>query len=166
MVSDRDSRFTGKFWRELFKLLGTELKFSTSFHPQSNGQTEWVNVVLELYLRHYVSAHQQDWTEPLNLAQFSYNLQRSESNGKSPFEIVTGQQPLTPSAIASTYGGSSPIPHKLAREWHENFDIMRFCLDKATRRMKKRADAKRRPMEYSVGETVMVKFQLYQFKSL
>ena len=60
IISDRDSRFTGKFWMELFKLMGTELHFSTSFHPQTDGQTERVNALLELYLRHFVSANQTD----------------------------------------------------------------------------------------------------------
>ena len=166
IISDRDPRFTGKFWRELFKLLGTELNFSTSFHPQSDGQTERVNALLELYLRHYVAAHQRDWAKLLDVAQFSYNLQRSESTGKSPFEIVMGQQPLTPNAIASTYGGSSPVAYKLAHEWHEEADITRACLDKAARRMKKWADTKRRSVEYSEGDMVMVKLLPNQFKSL
>ena len=151
IISDRDPRFTGKFWRELFKLLGTELNFSTSFHPQSDGQTERINALLELYLRHYVSAHQRDWAKLLDVAQFSYNLQRSESTGKSPFEIVMGQQPLTPNAIAATYGGVNPSAHKFAREWHEEADITRACLDKAAKRMKKWADVKRRPKEWELG---------------
>uniref|UniRef100_A0A5C7GQ36 Integrase catalytic domain-containing protein n=1 Tax=Acer yangbiense TaxID=1000413 RepID=A0A5C7GQ36_9ROSI len=122
IVSDRDPRFTGRFWTELFKMLGTDLNFSTSFHPQSDGQTERFNGLLELYLRHYVSAHQRDWAKLLDVAQFSFNLQRSEATGKSPFELVMGQQPMTPNAIASTYGGKSPAAHKLAREWHEQAD--------------------------------------------
>ncbi|KAH9657201.1 Endonuclease [Citrus sinensis] len=60
IVSDRGPRFTGRFWTELFKMLGTDLKFSTSFHPQTDGQTERINGLLEMYLRHYVRAHQRD----------------------------------------------------------------------------------------------------------
>ncbi|KAE8681498.1 Detected protein of unknown function [Hibiscus syriacus] len=56
IISDRDPRFTGRLWMKLFKLLGTELNFSTSFHPQTDGQTEWVNALLECYLRHFVLA--------------------------------------------------------------------------------------------------------------
>jgi len=55
---------------ELFKLMGS-LNFSTSFHPQSDEQTERVNALLELYLRHYVSANQKDWVKLLDVAQFS-----------------------------------------------------------------------------------------------
>ena len=101
IVSDRDPRFTGRFWTELFKLLGSNLNFSTSLHPQTDGQTERVNALLELYLRHYVSTTQVNWAKLIDVAQFSYNLQKSESMNQSPFEIVTGQQPLTPSTVAT-----------------------------------------------------------------
>ena len=60
IISDRDARFTGKFWVELFKLLGSELKFSTANHPQTDGQTERVNALLEEYLRHFVTASQKN----------------------------------------------------------------------------------------------------------
>ncbi|KAK9233383.1 hypothetical protein WN943_023632 [Citrus x changshan-huyou] len=166
IVSDRDPRFTGRFWTELFKMLGTDLKFSTSFHPQTDGQTERINGLLEMYLRHYVSAHQRDWAKLLDIAQFSYNLQRSEATGKTPFEIIMGFQPMTPNAIASTYGGKSPAAHKLAREWHEEADITRAYLDKAARKMKKWADTRRRHVEYKEGDQVMIKLLPQQFKTL
>ncbi|KAH9727410.1 Endonuclease [Citrus sinensis] len=143
IVSDRDPQFTGCFWTELFKMLGTDLKFSTSFHLQKDGQTERINGLLEMYLRHYVSAHQRDWAKLLDIAQFSYNLHRSKATGKSPFEIVMGFRPMTPNAIFSTYGGKSPAAHKLAREWHEEADITRAYLDKAARKMKKWVDTRR-----------------------
>ncbi|KAH9722467.1 Endonuclease [Citrus sinensis] len=166
IVSDRDPRFTGRFWTELFKMLGTDLKFSTSFHPQTDGQTERINGLLEMYLRHYVSTHQRDWAKLLDITQFSYNLQRSEATGKSPFEIIIGFQPMTPNAIASTYGGKSPAAHKLAREWHEEADITRAYLDKAARKMKKWADTRRRHVEYNEGDQVIIKLLPQQFKTL
>ncbi|KAE8729570.1 hypothetical protein F3Y22_tig00003507pilonHSYRG00041 [Hibiscus syriacus] len=89
IISDRDPRFTGRLLTELFKLLGTELNFSTSFHPQTDGQTERVNNLLECYLWHFVSANQRDWAKLLDVAQFSYNLQRSEATDRSPFELAT-----------------------------------------------------------------------------
>ena len=60
IISDRDPRFTEKFWTEFFKLMGSELHFSTSFHPQIDGQIERVNTLLELYLKHFMSANQKD----------------------------------------------------------------------------------------------------------
>ena len=68
IVSDRDARFTGRFWVELFKLLGLELKFSTANHPQTDGQTERINALLEEYLRHYVTATQKNWVDLMDIA--------------------------------------------------------------------------------------------------
>ena len=119
IISDRDSRFTGKLWTELFKLMGTKLHFSTSFHPQTDGQTERVNALLEQYLRHFVSANQIDWAKFLDVAQFSYNLQMSEATEKSPFEIIMGQQPMTPHTLARGVHREESSGYKLAKGWHE-----------------------------------------------
>lgn len=108
IISDRDTQFVGNFWMELFKIMRNKLNFSTSFHPQIDGQTECVNALLELYLRHYVTANQRNWVNLLDIAQFSYNLQKSESTGASPFELATGQQPLAPYDVAAPYKGKSP----------------------------------------------------------
>ncbi|KAK2998119.1 hypothetical protein RJ639_025354, partial [Escallonia herrerae] len=165
IVSDRDPRFTGKFWTELFKLLGSELHFSTSFHPQTNGQTERVNALLECYLRHFVSANQTDWVRLLDVAQFSYNLIRSEATDQSPFEIAIGQQPLAPLTLVGDYKGKSPLAVQVARSWNEQADVERSYLDKAGRKMKKWADKRRRQKEYNLGDMVMLKLLPQQFKS-
>ncbi|GKA92165.1 putative nucleotidyltransferase, ribonuclease H [Tanacetum coccineum] len=80
----RESRLRALL-NKLFRFTGTNLNFSMSFHPQTDRQTERVNALLELYLRHYVSANQHDWAKLLDVAQLSYNMQRSEATGKSPF---------------------------------------------------------------------------------
>ncbi|KAL5758005.1 hypothetical protein ACOSP7_020616 [Xanthoceras sorbifolium] len=127
IINDRDPRFMGKFWTELFNLLGSNLHFSTSFHPQTDGQTERVNNLLELYLRHFVSANQRDWAKLLDVAQFSYNLQKSGATHHSPFELATGQQPLTPQTVIVT----PPDPTRLdrPRERHSGFQkLSKFIL--------------------------------------
>ena len=58
IVSDKDSRFTGKSWVDLFKMIGAKFKFSTTNHPQTDEQTKRVNFILEEYLRHYISVAQ------------------------------------------------------------------------------------------------------------
>ncbi|KAE8660305.1 Detected protein of unknown function [Hibiscus syriacus] len=130
IISDRDTRFTGRFWKELFKLMGSSLNFSTSVHPQTDGQTERVNALVETYLRHYVSATQRDWPKLLDVAQFSYNLQRSEATNQSPFEIVIGQQPLTPNAVVIGYQGPNPTAYQFAKEWQEQHELARAFLAK------------------------------------
>jgi transposase InsO family protein len=72
-ISDRDPRFTFKFWEQACKLFGTKLARSTAFHPHTDGQTERVNRILETYLRHYVSTSHDDWNILLADAQFAYN---------------------------------------------------------------------------------------------
>lgn len=71
IVSDRDPKFTSAFWRHFFRKVGTKLTFSTAFHPQTDGQTERVNGVLNQYLRNFVSADQRDWANYVGLAEFS-----------------------------------------------------------------------------------------------
>jgi hypothetical protein len=56
IISDQDPKFTGKFWRALWKCMGSEFKMSTSFRPQMDGQTERVNLVIQQFLRNYVVA--------------------------------------------------------------------------------------------------------------
>ena len=68
IISDRDGHFIGRFWMKLFKLLGSDLRFFTSLHPQTDGQTERVNALFETYLRHYVSTSQRDWPKRLDVA--------------------------------------------------------------------------------------------------
>ncbi|KAK2977356.1 hypothetical protein RJ640_013335 [Escallonia rubra] len=101
----------------------------------------------------------------LDVAQFSYNLMRSEATNQSPFEIVIGQQPLTPLALADDHNGRSPLAMQVARSWNEQADMARSYLDKAARKMKKWADKRRRPKEYNLGDMVMLKLLPQQFKS-
>ncbi|XP_031275755.1 uncharacterized protein LOC116134222 [Pistacia vera] len=136
IISDQDSRFTGRFWTKLFKLIGSAFDFSISFHPQIERQTKKVNALLEIYLRHFVSANQHDWAKLLNVAQFSYNLQRSKATNKSPFDSGYYKQPLTSHTIGTSYKGSNPATFKIAKSWHEQADITWAYLDKSTKKMK------------------------------
>ena len=65
IISDLDPRFTGKFWRALFDLLGADLRFSTAFHPQIDGQSTRMIQTLENFLRPYVKRHPQTWSQYL-----------------------------------------------------------------------------------------------------
>ncbi|KAK3029157.1 hypothetical protein RJ639_039712 [Escallonia herrerae] len=157
IVSDRDSCFTGNFWTELFKLFGSQLSMSSSYHPESDGQTERFNSMLEEYLRHFVSATQKNWVKLLDVAQLCFNSRKSSSTGKSAFEIVNGQQPLLPHTVNVPNAGKSPRAISFSEEWRQNIDLAHSYLEKAARRMKKHADKNRRSQEFNVGDKVMVK---------
>jgi transposase InsO family protein len=93
IVSDRDTAFTSKFWTEIMRCLGVKQRMSTAFHPQTDGQTERVNQVLEAYLGEYCNYEQNDWAELLPLAEFTYNNSFSSATGLSPFYANYGYHP-------------------------------------------------------------------------
>jgi hypothetical protein len=93
IVSDRDTKFVGHFWRTLWKKLGTNLSFSSAYHPQMDGQTEVVNRSLGDLLRSLVAEHHSQWDQILPQVEFAYNDSPNRSTGQSPFQIMYGMQP-------------------------------------------------------------------------
>ncbi|POM69468.1 RNA-directed DNA polymerase [Phytophthora palmivora] len=87
IVSDRDPRFTGEFWDTLFQLLGTKLTMSTADHPQTDGQTERVNRVLEDTLRSICAEAPRSWSDPLPMVEFAFNNAVHASTGFTPFYL-------------------------------------------------------------------------------
>jgi hypothetical protein len=73
VISDRDVKFTSNFWKELFAGLDTNFNFSTSYHPQTDGQTERTNQIIEDMLQMYVITKPTKWEEYLHLVEFAYN---------------------------------------------------------------------------------------------
>ena len=109
IISDWDPRFTGKFWRSLFDLLGTEHQFNTAFHPQTDGQSERMIQTLENFLRPYVKRHPQTWSQYLALAEFAANNAMNVATGYSPFFLNSGDHPLVPSVFMHGGGVSSQV---------------------------------------------------------
>ena len=101
IVSDRDAKFLSHFWRSLWGKLGTKLLFSTTCHPQTDGQTEVVNRVLSTLLRAIIRKNLKSWEECLPHVEFAYNRSVHSATKHSPFEIVYGFNPLTPLDLVS-----------------------------------------------------------------
>lgn len=95
IFSDRDRRFLSLFWQELFRLAVTDLTPSTSYHPQTNGQTEIMNKWLEGYLINYVTNQQFPWIRWLHLGEYCYNIIHHMSIGMSPFKALYGYDEMT-----------------------------------------------------------------------
>ncbi|MCO5580312.1 hypothetical protein L7F22_034178 [Adiantum nelumboides] len=96
IVSDRDPCMTSLFWKALFENMGTTPKFSSSFHPQTNGQLEEANSTVLDLLKCYVSEHKATWDHYLPLVEYAYNNNVHTSTGKAPFEIVEGGKKVPP----------------------------------------------------------------------
>lgn len=131
IVSEWDLQFTGSFLTELFKLLGLELNISPSYHPQTDGQIERFNVMLEEYLRHFVHDSMKIWVELLDVAQFCFNSKKSSSTNNSVFKLVMHQQPLLPHTLQEVYKGKNPQAFYFTKEWKANVEIAQSYLESA-----------------------------------
>ena len=93
VISDWGTQFISEFTKDLCSLTGTKQNLSTSFHPQTDGQTEHVNALVEQYVCRYCNYQQDDWTELLTMVEFSYNNTLSARTRMTPFYTIYGEHP-------------------------------------------------------------------------
>ncbi|GKA92110.1 putative reverse transcriptase domain-containing protein [Tanacetum coccineum] len=129
IISDRDSRFTSRFWQSMQEALGTRLDMSTAYHPQTDGQSEHTIQTLEDMLRACVLDFGESWDVHLPLVEFSYN------------NIEEGQL----------------IGPELVQETTKKISQIKDRLKVARDRQKSYADKRRKPLEFSVGDYVLLK---------
>ena len=134
IISDRDPRFTSHFWQELCIYLGTKQNLSTPYHPQTDGQTERMNRILEEMLRHFVAANQLDWDQHLSTCEFAINNAPQESTGFSPFYLNYGYNPLTPGCALSSSKVISVT--ELHQKLKDNLKLARKHIEAAQQRQK------------------------------
>jgi hypothetical protein len=89
LLSDPDAKFTSAFWGRLFELLGTGLKFSASYHHQTNRQADRVNKTMEEVLRIFVQGQPKTWPQRLGMFEFAYNSSRHSTTGMVPFQLLS-----------------------------------------------------------------------------
>lgn len=156
IVSDRDKIFLSNFWSELFKMAGTKLKFSSAYHPQTDGQTEIVNRCLETYLRCLTGTKPKQWTTWLGWAEFWFNTNYNSSLKLTPFKALYGRDP--PHLLRGT-----TIPsvveevNQLTQERDQILHDLKDNLTKAQVQMKAYADRSRHAVTFSVGDWVYLK---------
>jgi hypothetical protein len=158
ILSDRDTRFTGHFWRTLWKCLGTQLTMSTAFHPQTDGQTERANRTLEEMLRPYVDFHQTDWDDHLVAAELAFNSSKHASTGFTPFYLNHGHEVMVPLDLALEAARIAPQPDAAARiqRLHRDLELAQRHLLIAQQRQAKHADRHRREVTFRVGDEVLL----------
>lgn len=153
IVSDRGTQFTSKFWRAVCSKLQIDLRLSTSFHPQTNGQTERLNRTLEQYLRCFCTYQQDDWSRLLSMAEFALNNSHSSTTGYSPFFSNYGFHPsFLPLSDTSTTNPASQSYLTCIAETHS---YLQTNIAAAQRRQSRDYNRRRRKApSYSVGDLV------------
>ncbi|KAH9658002.1 hypothetical protein KPL70_023316 [Citrus sinensis] len=156
IVSDRDPLFTSRFWASLHKELGTKLRFSTAFHPQTDGQSERTIQTLEDMLRACVLDLSGGWEEHPMLIEFAYNNSFHSSIGMAPFEALYGRKCRSP-ICWDEVGERKLLGPELIQITVDKIKLIRGRLQTAQSRQKSYADRRRRELEFKKGDFVFLK---------
>ncbi|GJW20052.1 putative reverse transcriptase domain-containing protein [Tanacetum coccineum] len=156
IISDRDGRFTSHFWQTVQKALGTRLDLSTAYHPQTDGQSERTIQTLEDMLRACVIDFGGSWDVHLPLAEFSYNNSYHSSIRCAPFEALYGRKCRSP-VLWAEIGEGSLIGPELVLETTDKVVLIKEKLKAVRDRQKSYADKRRKPLEFEVGDRVLLR---------
>ncbi|WVZ70714.1 LOW QUALITY PROTEIN: hypothetical protein U9M48_019357 [Paspalum notatum var. saurae] len=156
IISDRCSLFVSRFWEQLQIALGTNLIRSSAYHPQTSGQVERVNQILEDMLRAYALTYSTKWDECLPLAEFAYNNSYQKSLEMAPFEALYGRRCRTP-LNWSELGERATFGPDLVTQVEEQVKFIHSNLKRAQSRQKSYSDKRRRPLVFEKGDHVYLR---------
>ncbi|GJW85818.1 putative reverse transcriptase domain-containing protein [Tanacetum coccineum] len=156
IICDRDPRFTSNFWRSFQKAMGTRLDMSTAYHPETDGQSERTIQTLEDMLRACVIDFGNGWEGHLPLIEFSYNNSYHASIKAAPFEALYGRKCRSPVCWAEV-GDARLTGPELVHETTEKIVQIKQRMQAARDRQKSYADVRHKPLEFQVGDRVMLK---------
>lgn len=162
IICDRDPRWANKFWTALSKQLGSRNLLSSSHHPQHDGQTEVLNKYIGTLLRTYIKNDRADWASWLHAIEFAYNSSIHSSTGYSPFFLLRGFEPKTPSDFLLPVGNQT---ERILADGVESYlsnlqmhrENARLAIAKAQDEQAKYYNRGRRPTpRFKVGDRVLV----------
>jgi hypothetical protein len=156
IISNRGAQFIARFWEQMQSALGTNLIRSSAYHPQTDGQTERVNQILEDMLRACITHYGTSWDKCLALAEFSYNNSYQSSLQMAPFEALYGRRCRTPLSWYET-GECQIFGPDLVTEAEEKVKLIQANLKATQSRQKSYADQRRKPLQFQVGDFVYLR---------
>jgi hypothetical protein len=156
VITDRDKVFTGKFFQEYTKLLGTQSRLSTAYHPQTDGQTERANRTLEDMLRAFVSPTPNNWDEHLAAAEFAMNNARNRSTGQTPFFLNYHRHPRTPLQRELGLTVKVPAATASAADLQDALARAKRDMEAAQQRQKSYYDRNKIPSQFAPGDKVLL----------
>nr|GEU96287.1 putative reverse transcriptase domain-containing protein [Tanacetum cinerariifolium] len=156
IISDRDGKFTSQFWKSLNKALGTRLDMSITYHPKTDGQSERTIQTLEDMLRACVLDFRKGWDKHLPLVEFSYNNSYHINIKAAPFEALYGRKCRSPICWAEV-GDRHLTGPEIIHETTKKIVQIKSRIQAACDRQKSYIDVRRKPLEFQVGDKVMLK---------
>jgi hypothetical protein len=168
IVSDRDAKFLSHFWRTLWNKLGTKLLFSTTCHPQTDGQTEVVNHTLGTMLRAILKKNLKMWEECLPHVEFAYNQETHSTTKVSPFQIVYGFNPRAPIDIlplptSERVHNDAKARAEFILKMHES---TKFNIEKMTEKYRIAGSKSRQEVKLEPGDLVWLHLRNDRFPEL
>jgi transposase InsO family protein len=155
IVTDRDSRITSEFWREVCEMKIIKRRLSTAYHPQTDGQSEALNRIVEDYLRAYTSEDQTVWAKLLPLAQFAYNNSRNHTTKLSPNRLLHGFDCEIRVDVADNVSERRiPAAQDRIEKLHQLRQDLRLRLVEAQERMTAYYNAHHVPKQFKTGDLV------------
>ncbi|GKC01859.1 putative reverse transcriptase domain-containing protein, partial [Tanacetum coccineum] len=165
IISDRDRKFTSYFWKSLHKALGTRLDMSKAYHPQTDSQSERTIQTLEDMLHACVLDFRKGWDKHLPLVEFSYNNNYHTSIKVAPFEVFYRRKFRSPICWAEV-GYSQLTGPEIIHETTEKIVQIKSRIQATRDRQKSYADVRRKPLEFQVGDKVMLKASPWKRKCM
>ena len=167
LISDRDVRFTSKFWKELWRILGTDIRMGSGFHPQSSGQVEIFNKLLEQTLR--CTVHQlgeaRNWVDLLPVVEFAVNNSPNRTTGYSAFYLNYGYHPLHPLQLLHSPGDSNvESVVQFTSRLRDDFAVALHQLTRAREQMIHQTSRQRRIVSFQEGEQVLLSTRNIRFR--
>ncbi|GAU51606.1 hypothetical protein TSUD_414380 [Trifolium subterraneum] len=156
IVSDRDPKFTSRFWESLQEALGTKLRLSSAYHPQTDGQSERTIQSLEDLLRACVLEQGESWDSCLPLIEFTYNNSFHSSIGMAPFEALYGRRCRTPLCWYES-GETVVLGPDIVQETTEKIRMIQEKMKASQSRQKSYHDKKRKDVEFQEGDHVFLR---------
>ncbi|WVZ89938.1 hypothetical protein U9M48_036283 [Paspalum notatum var. saurae] len=156
ITSDRGSPFISRFWEQLQATLGTKLIRSSAYHPQTSGQVERVNQILEDMLRACALTYSTKWDECLPLAEFAYNNSYQKSLEMAPFEALYGRRCRTPLNWFKP-GERLTFSLDLVTQAEEQVKFIHSNLKRAQSRQQNYSNRRRRPLAFEEGDQVYLR---------
>ncbi|CAI7903676.1 unnamed protein product [Closterium sp. NIES-54] len=154
LISDRDPKFTSKFWKELMSLMGTRLAMSSAYHPQTDGQTEHLNQIVEQLLRATCKDDINKWDLHLPVLEFAYNNAKHAATGETPFFLCYGRHPLTPQqpTVPATVQPAHDFVTTMQQLWNRTHKRLQDIQSS----QKRLADRHQRDHTIAVGDHVLL----------